>query len=306
MNNKTRRFVAAGVGVALTLLAVPIPFALAAGGRVGLSSLTQGNDVSYPQCGMRLPSGQAFGIVGVNGGLANTLNPCLGPSSSFPSYRQSELYWAQATSSGLQLHQPKAQLYVNTADPGNWYNDHPVLDWPIAGNTPYGSCTTTTVTSGTGTTYTVGENSPACAYQYGEDRVNQDLANVGAAAQAINGQESRAKMPPQRSYRYWLDVETANSWLDDTAINVADLQGMVDTLHTAGVGSVGVYSTPPAWQQITASSTAVSLAGRDNWLPGAVNLSGAQGNCRKASFTGGNVTVTQWTTKYDYDYSCVG
>jgi len=36
-----------------------------------------GNDVSYPQCGKTLPSGQAFGIVAVNEGLANNTNPCL-------------------------------------------------------------------------------------------------------------------------------------------------------------------------------------------------------------------------------------
>jgi hypothetical protein len=35
-----------------------------------------GNDVSWPQCGKTLPSGQAFGIVGVIGGLANNTNPC--------------------------------------------------------------------------------------------------------------------------------------------------------------------------------------------------------------------------------------
>ena len=34
-----------------------------------------GRDVSYPQCGKTLPSGQAFGIAAVNEGLANTTNP---------------------------------------------------------------------------------------------------------------------------------------------------------------------------------------------------------------------------------------
>ena len=41
------------------------------------SPLATGNDVSYPQCGKSFPSGQAFGIVGVNDGLANNANPCL-------------------------------------------------------------------------------------------------------------------------------------------------------------------------------------------------------------------------------------
>jgi hypothetical protein len=37
----------------------------------------KGYDVSYPQCTGALPADQAFGIVAVNGGLANTTNPCL-------------------------------------------------------------------------------------------------------------------------------------------------------------------------------------------------------------------------------------
>src|SRR4051794_22516535 len=65
-----------------------------------------GNDISWPQCGRTLPTGQAFGIVGVNNGLANTTNPCLA----------TELSWA-GNSKGTTL-QPKTALYVNTANPG--------------------------------------------------------------------------------------------------------------------------------------------------------------------------------------------
>lgn len=38
---------------------------------------TVGYDVSYPQCGGRLPKDLAFGIVGVSDGLAYGQNPCL-------------------------------------------------------------------------------------------------------------------------------------------------------------------------------------------------------------------------------------
>src|SRR5580700_428004 len=81
-----------------------------------------GNDVSYPQCGQALPSGQAFGVVAVNAGVANTTNPCLA----------AEITWAQA-SSGV-AGQPRVSLYVNTANPGN----HGVTDWPATNNNPLG------------------------------------------------------------------------------------------------------------------------------------------------------------------------
>src|SRR5216683_2175263 len=63
-----------------------------------------GNDISYPQCGQILPNGQGFGIVGINGGLATTDNPCL----------STELLWANQ-SLGTP-NQAKVQLYVNTGN----------------------------------------------------------------------------------------------------------------------------------------------------------------------------------------------
>ena len=70
------------------------------GGGGGSGSTTTGYDISYPQCGTSFPSSTAFGIVGVNGGLASDLNPCLGPASS---YTQSELYWAVAHEGKLYM-----------------------------------------------------------------------------------------------------------------------------------------------------------------------------------------------------------
>src|ERR1700721_3395014 len=82
-----------------------------------------GNDVSYPQCGRVLPSGQAFGIVAVNEGLGNTTNPCLA----------TQIVWAQASSG--KTSQPRVSLYVNTGNPGN----HGVTDWPATNNNPLGA-----------------------------------------------------------------------------------------------------------------------------------------------------------------------
>jgi hypothetical protein len=274
------------------------------GGGGGGTSTPTGNDVSYPQCGSSLPASPAFGIVGVTGGLANDLNPCFGPSASYPSYTQSELYWALSASTGKST-QPKASLYVNTADPGNVYNGSVVADWPTSGTTPYGSCTTTSVNGAT-----VGENSDACAWQYGYNKAAQDAAWLTSAAQAIAKQETSVLVPASASgYPWWLDVETANTWQSDTSMNVADLQGMVAAAHAAGVVTVGIYSTASQWSQVAGSTTSASgsLWQLPDWIPGATSLAAAQVNCSLPSFTGGVVKLTQWTAGgVDQDDSCVG
>ncbi|HLI45279.1 MAG TPA: hypothetical protein VKU92_12535 [Acidimicrobiales bacterium] len=275
------------------------------GGSGGGRATPTGNDVSYPQCGTSLPAAPAFGIVGLTGGLANDLNPCFGPSSSYPSYDQSELYWAAASSTG-GASQPKASLYVNTADPGNVYDGTAISDWPDSGSTPYGSCTTTTVTLTSGTD-TVGADSPACAWQYGYDNATEDVSWLEAAASAIDGQAPPVTVAgTASSYPWWLDVETANTWQSDTTMNVADLEGMIAALRAAGATAVGAYSTSSQWDTITGgtSSASGSLYGMPDWIPGARNLSGAQANCGQASFTGGTVTLTQWFSHPDGDYAC--
>lgn len=269
-----------------------------------------GNDFSYPQCGTTLPNTEAFGVVGVNDGLANNLNPCLGTSVSYPAYSQSELYWAVSTATG-QTVQPRAQLYVNTADPGDIYNGKPIGDWPTSGgNATYGACSTTTVTTSSGT-YTVGSNSPACAWQYGYDRAAQDAAWLTKKADEIDAKNPPVTVGDQpSSYPWWLDVETGNSWQSTSAgqqMNIADLQGMVAALQAAGATQIGVYSTSSQWGTITggtATSASGSLYELPNWIPGARSLSGAASNCGQRSFTAGTVVLTQWRAKLDGDYSC--
>ncbi len=272
------------------------------------SSVLTGNDVSCPQCGSVLPASPAFGIVGVNGGLANDLNPCLGPSSPYPSYQQAELYWAVAAPTG-GTSQPKASLYLNTADPGNVYNGTPVSDWPTSGTTPYGTCTTTTVTTGTGT-YTVGQNSAACAWQYGYAKAAQDVSWVAAAATSIDAQTPPVTVPTAAgSYPWWMDVETQNTWQAGTGgqvMNVADLQGMIAALQQAGASLAGAYSTSAQWATITGGTTSSSgsLYQIPDWIPGAKTLARAKANCSTASFTAGRVEITQWAGRPDHDYAC--
>ena len=78
---------------------------------------------------------------------------------------------------------------MNTGDPGNVYKGSPIADWPTSGSTPYGACVTTTVVL-SGGSYTVGENSDPCAWQYGYDRASQDVTWLADEASALNAQQS--------------------------------------------------------------------------------------------------------------------
>jgi len=242
---------------------------LSSGGQpIGGTSVV-GNDISYPQCGGRLPSGQAFGIVGVNGGLANTNNPCF----------TTQLAWAQ-TSTGLAS-QPKAALYVNTANPGHastvWPTSN-IADGQVIAN-PYGTCD--------------GSEGAACAYVYGWTRAYEDA--------------TIRSVPAPAAFKWWLDVETANSWSStDLNANAASLEGMTEYFTSIGA-KVGLYSTSYQWGMIVGALPAASnLNGLESWIPGALSIKGAQSNCKNAPLTvGGRVSVTQYVSKrLDYDVAC--
>ncbi|WP_336714090.1 hypothetical protein [Arthrobacter sp. USHLN218] len=235
----------------------------------GGSATPVGNDVSWPQCNKLLPTGQAFGIVGVNGGLANNTNPCLAD----------QLAWAQQSSGGTG--QPLVALYVNTANPGtagSW--------WPISNqyggttvNNPYGTCE--------------GAPDEACAYMYGYAKAYDDVHLRGVGNPTV--------------YLWWLDVETGNTWSDDQVANRADLEGMTAYFQSIGA-RVGLYSTSSQWGQIVGQVPAGSnLNPLPSWLAGARTLNGAKNNCASAPLTpGGRVTLTQFVSRgFDYDYSCI-
>lgn len=238
------------------------------GGQGRTTSTPVGNDISWPQCGSTYPSGQAFAIVGVNGGKASNFNPCF----------NSEWSWAQTSTGGTS--QPPAQLYVNTGNPGDVLAQYNVSDWPTRSVSadPYGSC------SGTWT------DDLACSWEYGYERASADIGAVGSS-----------------SGRWWLDIETSNSWTSDTAKNQASLEGMVYAL-TQGGASVGIYSSSGSWSSLFGTVAASSsLYYLDEWRPGARTLSKAESNCSLAPFEGnGKVVITQYvSTNLDYDYSCV-
>jgi hypothetical protein len=296
----------------LAVSVVAAVLALAAGAMPAMakpvaSPTSTGNDISWPQCGGSYPAEQAFGIVGVNHGLANNLNTCLA----------SELSWA-ATSTGYGL--PKgfqtAALYVNTADPGSVVPT--VADWPIDNTDPNGASEALGSVNADPYGPCTGNNDAACAWQYGWNRAIKDMLWLTQTSTVT------AILP--KSYWWWLDVETGNTWESGTlglANNVADLRGMVaafeNTTETVtvqslgtvvplgGVTTVGVYSTSYQWGQITSSLADgySALVGLPDWIPGARTLSGAQSNCALTGFTAAKPTITQWFGRpFDGDVAC--
>jgi hypothetical protein len=240
-----------------------------AGGHKPRSPSPATYDISYPQCGKTLPSPIDGGIVGVNDGIAFSGNPCLA----------TEWAWAARATT----HAPA--FYANTADPGPSFSSH----WPTGQTAPQFCDPAVT-------------NSTACSYDYGwdyaTDALNRALV-VTSNATAV---------------QWWLDVETGNSWqtlesaYGQTATSRdndrASIAGAVAALQTAGVASVGVYSTSYQWSQIT-GGTGTQFTAQQAWVAGTGSLSTAQSNCASTSFTGGRVTLTQYANNgFDADYHC--
>lgn len=272
------------LGILLSVLCAP--HSMAAKPSVASKESTPlGIDVSWPQCDRKLPVDHAFGIVGVNDGLANTTNPCLAE----------QLAWAKKAVGGTP--QERVQLYVNTANPGGLGT----ISWPKSNDGPsgmpapndYGICD--------------GGDTFACAWQYGWNRAYEDAEDRLRPAALIGGVN-----PEPSTYLWWLDVETENTWksgstLVGTASNVAVLEGMTAYFESINA-RVGLYSTSTQWHQIVGDSIsdASNLIALPNWRPGGANLNLAKQACRAEPLTSnGRISLTQFVSRgLDYNYSC--
>jgi hypothetical protein len=239
----------------------------------GPSSSTIGHDVSYPQCSGSYPSNSLFGIVGVNGGLANKANPCI----------SGELRWARGALGQKRPRQPALSLYIDTDNPGA----HHVADWPRGGIAPaYGACN--------------GLLTNACSYIYGEQRAAHSFRLVTALDPVA------AKTAP-----WWLDVELLASWAGTYQLNIAALQGFIAGLHNAGAtGPIGIYSTSAQWKEITgltAQTTPTAFnAQLPDWVAGTdATLTRARQNCTSGGFTGEAPSLAQYRIgPLDADLRC--
>ena len=258
----------------LALMLIAVAAVLTVWVASGSSSATEGYDVSSPQCTGRYPSSPAFGIVGVNGGLANNANPCLGD----------ELNWARSAPGQTNPQQPRLSLYLVTANPGA---EH-VADWPNGGTSPiYGACN--------------GLLTDACSYLYGEQRAAHSYGLVAGI-----DPEAAGTAP------WWLDVELGASWAGTYELNIAALNGFIAGLRGAGAaGPIGIYSTSAQWKDITGltSQTTQRAFGRllPDWVAGAdsATLAQARQACAGGGFTGPPPTLAQYRLgAFDADLRC--
>jgi hypothetical protein len=278
MTRRLRWLIVVALAVATALLAAP-GTATAAPTATTAPSTRVGYDVSHPQCGTTLPPDRAFGIVGVNGGLATRANSCLAE----------QLAWA-SRSNGVVTAQPKAQLYLNTANPGQVLEL--VTTWPTTGTSPYGSC--------------AGTNSRACSWRYGWERAQNSVVSFFSPA----ARDARVDSGPA-GYTWWLDVETMNTWQEGSAEalarNRATLEGVTAYLVSRGA-TVGLYSTRQQWTEIAGTVPSGSnLAGRPSWLAGSTSLTDAEADCASTPLVPrSRVTLTQYVVDgLDRNHSCV-
>jgi len=158
-------------------------------------------------------------------------------------------------------------LYVNLNLP-------PVLPPEQSAIGPYGACST---------------NDLGCAAaNYGYNTVLYAL--LYAAAQGVS------------ATLWWLDVEIADYWSDNTAMNVRVIAGAIRALNDHGE-TPGAYSTFPQWDQITGGSRPGIAA----WAAGPNGPDDASAWCVPwASFTGGPVLMTQYLVgEFDSDVICL-
>ena len=131
-------------------------------------------------------------------------------------------------------------------------------------------------------------NQECLAYNYGFNAARYDIKYASLQGVVAN--------------RWWLDVETENSWSDSTLVNRSTLVGMLDAISIyAGGGRIGFYSYPAQWNLITG-----------NWRPnlpawvasGGITRQDAINSCKLPSFTGGTAVLAQYTNGLDINIAC--
>lgn len=183
----------------------------------------------------------------------------------------SEISWAGGA---------RTALYANTGNPGPALSKH----WPLGQTSPR-FCDA------------ANPDTADCAFDYGYNAAADSYADAVAAFSSLG-----ITVSPSAS-AWWLDVETGNSWRSDVLLNTAALAGEVEYLTSAGVGTIGFYSTQYQWNVITGGTS--DFAAHPSWVAGAPDEQAALSNCAGAGFTGGGVALAQFPSGgFDANVRC--
>ena len=175
-----------------------------------------------------------------------------------------------------------AEVYINTGNPGPELSSF----WPIGQTTPR-VCSA------------ANPDTADCAYDYGWNAAQHSYQTLEAAYAA------RGISANPNATAWWLDVETSNSWRENTALNVAALQGEADYLKSRGVTRIGFYSTTVQWGEITGGTKVFSPL--PSWGAGAPSEKVANNLCATTttSFTGGRLAMVQYIYQgFDANVRC--
>jgi len=231
--------------------------------------------VSYPST----PFG--FAVIGATGGKAFTHNARMA----------SQFNWARSSSVVAPT------IYLNVNAPYGSSATMANVSSPKECDAHFGATATSALSGGTFPEPTV------CAgYNYGYNTAKDAYAYA-----------SKLWYFPVRFW--WLDVEEANSWSDDTAVNGAVMQGAIDYLNTEGVRA-GIYSVPYMWKLIAGSSftPTQTIQGKTVSIPswyaiGIANRVDAINACKTKGgfFAGSPIWVIQYVenaTAVDQNVAC--
>ncbi len=219
-----------------------------------------GYDVGHPNCAATAPTGDYFAVVGLGGGRPFSTNSCAAGE------------WSAAT--GATTLAPSA--YFNTGYAGAYAKS---VDATCAG------ASSSAGVYGTARGHQLKQDEEAWAIGCSEvDSAHAFLTTWSSSTPTL----------------WWADVETANSWSTNLALNQLTLDGISSQMTTLGLG--GFYSTPSMWASITGSSrwTTTPLASA-NWVAG--------GPCT-SSFDSGTLSVPTWLVQgsaangIDTDQAC--
>lgn len=118
------------------------------------------------------------------------------------------------------------------------------------------------------------------AYNYGKNAAVDAVAYAGSKGVSSN--------------RWWLDVETENTWDADVMLNRQSLQGAYDALRAHGASLIGAYSTTYQWNEITGGwKNSWPNWGASTWT----TAKQAAKYCKGHEFTGGPTLLIQFRSK---------